>query len=76
MTLSVNDSGAMPTTTARSTPTEGELLEDLARRLKAINTKEHRHSEFGQPMPGVYVEALVWIGLAAVIWVLALNFLA
>ncbi|HEM7843285.1 hypothetical protein [Burkholderia multivorans] len=76
MIRSADEASQLAHKTSDDVPSEGEIIEDLARRLKVLKSGEHRLSQYGQPLTSLYAEAVVWIVVAAILWVASINFLA
>jgi len=52
-----------------------ELNQELSRRLDALREPPHSNSECFAPSRPVLREALIWIAVAALIWVAGVNLL-
>lgn len=71
-----NEAEQLALQASSNVPSESEINDDLARRVKVLKSAEHHLSQYGQPLTRTYVEAGIWIVIAAIIWVIALNVLA
>ncbi|SFU20813.1 hypothetical protein [Paraburkholderia aspalathi] len=76
MIRSSHEAEQLAVQTASNAPSQSEINVDLPHRLKMLKSAEHRLSQYGQPLTRTYVEGVIWIVVAAIIWVIALNFLA
>ena len=52
------------------------LNKDLVRQLDALSSVDHTGSDCWSPAKPMVVEAIVWIALGAVLWVVTLSFVS
>lgn len=75
MIHSANETAQLAQHDLNNVPSQSEVTQDLTRRLKVLKSGEHRLSQYGQPLTGVYVEAAIWVAAAALVWIVTVNFL-
>lgn len=75
MIHSANDTAQLAPQHSNDVPSPSAVTQDLTRRLKVLNSGEHRLSEYGQPLTGIYIEAAIWVAAAALVWIVTVNFL-
>lgn len=49
------------------------LNKDLVRQLNALSSEEHASSDCWNPAKPMVVEAIIWVAVAAVLWVVTLS---